>query len=255
MIDMHVHTNFSEDSKVLLEDYCAFALKKGVKYICFTDHVDFNPADAGLNYYKVDDFFESFYKVKKQYKDALNLLAGIEFGEPHLYMKEFEHYCTYPYDYIMGSIHYFYNNMFLSQMVKDNIDYKLAFKKYFEQLLLMVEYGNIDCVAHFDFPKRYYKKLYYEEETVRKICATMLKRDICLEINTSSIRKGMDQPMPGEELLSIYKESGGEYITIGADTHELSHLAADFDIAKDLANKFKLKNVIFIERKRVEVKI
>lgn len=252
---MHVHTHFSEDSEVSLEDYCAYAIKKGVKYLCFTDHVDLNPVDSGLNYYKVDNFFEEFYNVKEQYKEELNLLSGIEFGEPHKYIKEFEHYCTYPYDFILASVHYFYNDMFLSQMVKDNIDYELAFKKYFEQLLLMVEFGNFDCVAHFDFPKRYYKKLYYEKETILKIFSTMIKNNICLEINTSSIRKGLAQPMPGEELLSIYKSLGGECITIGADTHELSHLAADFDIAKNLANKLELKNVIFVQRKKVEIKL
>lgn len=40
-----------------------------------------------------------------------------------------------------------------------------------------------------------------------------------IEINTSSLRKGHEQTMPGRELLEIYKSSGGKYATIGSDAH------------------------------------
>jgi histidinol-phosphatase (PHP family) len=76
----------------------------------------------------------------------------------------------------------------------------------------------------------------------------MLKKNIVLEINTSSIRKGISEPMPGEEILKIYKQCGGEYVTIGSDAHEKEHLFADYSTAQNLIEKLGLKQVVFIKR-------
>ncbi len=47
MIDLHVHTHHSCDSRVTMEEYCTEALARGVTTICFTDHLDCNPVDEG----------------------------------------------------------------------------------------------------------------------------------------------------------------------------------------------------------------
>ena len=57
--------------------------------------------------------------------------------------------------------------------------------------------------------------------------------------------------MPGKELLQIYKDCGGNYITIGSDAHEVKDLAADNKAAKELSKSLGLQEVIFINRKRV----
>ncbi len=41
MYDFHVHSSFSGDCKYTMEDMLKGALQKGVKQICFTDHLDF----------------------------------------------------------------------------------------------------------------------------------------------------------------------------------------------------------------------
>lgn len=59
--------------------------------------------------------------------------------------------------------------------------------------------------------------------------------------------------MPGKELLQIYEDCGGNYITIGSDAHEVKDLAADNEAAKELSKSLGLQEVIFINRKRVLV--
>ncbi|MBB2184613.1 hypothetical protein H0486_17205 [Lachnospiraceae bacterium MD1] len=59
--------------------------------------------------------------------------------------------------------------------------------------------------------------------------------------------------MPDNELLEIYKDCGGNYITIGSDSHEAKDLAADNEVARKLADKYELKNVIFKEHKMIVV--
>lgn len=72
-----------------------------------------------------------------------------------------------------------------------------------------------------------------------------------IEINTSSLRKGHTQTMPGIEILQIYRNNGGKYITIGSDSHEVKDLAADNKIAKQLIQDMNFQEVVYINRERV----
>ncbi|NLL38270.1 MAG: histidinol-phosphatase HisJ family protein [Clostridiales bacterium] len=246
--DMHTHTRYSSDSKALMEDYCKKALVCGVNIICFTDHADYNEKDSGYMYYDADAFFREFNEIKEKYRGRIELLSGIEFSEPHLYGEKLEQLSKFPYDFILGSIHFFYNDMFPSEMLKNGLPAELIFEHYWEELLKMVDYGCFDCVAHLDFPKRYYNKLIYSEEKLSQILDIIIKKEICLEINTSSLRKRIGSAMPDRDMLSLYKALGGKYVTIGSDAHSAGELAADFAYARELAESLKLDAVIFRQR-------
>ena len=56
-------------------------------------------------------------------------------------------------------------------------------------------------MGHIDFPKRYYGEIYYEEPIINEIFRNLLEKDLVIEINTSSLRKGYVQTMPEKELL------------------------------------------------------
>ena len=71
-----------------------------------------------------------------------------------------------------------------------------------------------------------------------------------IEINTSSLRKGLKETMPGLELLEIYKDCGGQYVTIGSDAHYVSDIGADNEIAQKLIRDFGLQEVVYEQRKR-----
>lgn len=247
MIDLHVHTHHSFDSRISIEEYCQKAKEIGVKYICFTDHIDFNEADEGYGYYDKDKFFREFNIAREKYSKELNILCGIEFSEPHIYQKEFDEFCKLPYDFILGSIHFWVNNMFPSEMVKRNYPVDDAFKRYWEEVYKAVSYGGFDSLAHIDFPKRYYKKCLWSKTKMKDIFSAMVKNNIALEINTSSLRKGLTEAMPGKELLEIYHNVGGVMITQGADTHSTKELAADYEYGQSLISG-NLKSTIFIKR-------
>ncbi|MDO5157011.1 MAG: histidinol-phosphatase, partial [Eubacteriales bacterium] len=114
-----------------------------------------------------------------------------------------------------------------------------------------VKQGGFDALGHIDFPKRYYGEIYYEEKMMNEIFKYLLDKDMIIEINTSSLRKGHDETMPGIDMLQIYKENGGKYITVGSDAHEEKDLAADNKIAKKHISDLGLQEVIYIGRKRV----
>ena len=86
---------------------------------------------------------------------------------------------------------------------------------------------------------------------MKEIFKYLLDKDMVLEINTSSLRKGYSETMPGKELLEIYKACGGRYVTIGSDAHEVQDLSADNHIAKQLIQELMLQEVVYENRKRI----
>ena len=56
--------------------------------------------------------------------------------------------------------------------------------------------------------------------------------------------------MPGIELLEMYKENGGKYVTIGSDAHVVEDIGVDYKVAKELLNTVGLEEVIYRKRKR-----
>lgn len=249
MRDMHVHTEFSCDSDAKMEDYIEKAKIRGIGTICFTDHVDLNVNDYGYNYYSADRFWKRFHEIKNNADISMEILAGIEFGEPHLYEKNLEELIKYPYDFVIGSIHWI-GDMFPCQKVREQYSAKEFYTLYWQQLLKTVQTGGFDALGHIDFPKRYYGEIYYEETVINEIFRNLLDKDLVIEINTSSLRKGHAQTMPGKELLEIYKANGGKYVTIGSDAHVVEDIGADYTTAKSLLKEVGLQEVIYRQRKR-----
>ena len=249
MRDMHVHTEFSCDSEARIEDYIIEGNKKKISIICFTDHVDLNPNDYGYNYYSADKYWSKFGEIKSKNDTAVELLAGIEFGEPHLYENQLKELTKYPYDFVIGSIHWI-GDMFPCQKVREQYCAKEFYKLYWQEVLKTVKTGGFDALGHIDFPKRYYGEIYYEAPVMKEIFCSLLDKDLVMEINTSSLRKGHAQTMPGIELLEMYKENGGKYVTIGSDAHVVEDIGVDYKVAKELLNTVGLEEVIYRKRKR-----
>jgi histidinol-phosphatase (PHP family) len=50
--DNHIHSTFSVDAKDSSEAMVRAAIAKGLRAVCFTEHIDYNPRDHG------DGFFD-----------------------------------------------------------------------------------------------------------------------------------------------------------------------------------------------------
>lgn len=252
MRDLHIHTELSCDSEARIEDYILEAKRKGISTICFTDHVDLNTNDYGYDYYSAVEFWKRFDEVKSKENIGVEVLSGIEFGEPHLYGKRLAELAKYPYDFIIGSIHWI-GDMFPCQKVREQYSAKEFYTLYWQEVLKTVCAGGFDALGHIDFPKRYYGEICYEEKVIKEIFGNLLEKDLVIEINTSSLRKGHEQMMPGKELLDIYKANGGKYVTIGSDAHVVEDIGADYAQAKQLIKDIGLQEVVYRQRRRYAI--
>jgi histidinol-phosphatase (PHP family) len=61
---------------------------------------------------------------------------------------------------------------------------------------------------------------------LRKILEGAIKREMAVEINSSGLRQPPKDTYPCREILSLYKELGGEYAVLGSDAHCPADLGA-----------------------------
>lgn len=238
--DLHVHSlDFSGDAVSSMAEMCQGAIDKGLERICFTEHVDFDPHyDDSIPFdaAKYDKYIE---KMRRIYGDKLEILKGVEVGEPHMYRKEYEEIAAGDYDMVMVGLHYVNLPMGLHWTGNGGRDIftfavERIYRRYYEDLLAVAELGGFDVLAHFDYPKRYLGQDADEDELIQEILATVIKNNGILEINTSPWRKGCLEPAPSDKILQYYKAAGGTRLTIGSDAHGVVDIGADLDRALEL---------------------
>ena len=157
LYDMHVHTRFSHDGLSNMQEYCDKALQAGVDAICFTEHIDSDPNDPMHDYCDIDAYLAAFFDLKKRYEGKVKLMVGIEFTEPQFFGKQLAAMKSYPFDMVMGSAHYWLDDMFPSEMIEKQIPAQKSYNAYWDAVEAVVTAGGFMVLGHVDFPKRYYK--------------------------------------------------------------------------------------------------
>src|SRR5699024_7925101 len=103
-----------------------------------------------------------------------------------------------------------------------------AYQLYYEELLYCVKnFDQFNILGHIDLVKRYTKGESDDNfhELLREIFNVIIPRGQGIELNTSGVRYGLTSGMPSADILKLYKECGGEVLTLGSDSHEAKHVA------------------------------
>jgi histidinol-phosphatase (PHP family) len=231
--DMHVHSSFSVDSDCPMEEMVKAGIEKKLRYICFTDHIDFNPADSGYEYYDFDKISSEIERLRDKYSSSIQILKGLEFGEPHQFKKEFEACSKRDYDYILAGVHLI-EDIFVGEktlLLKYGCE-KLS-EIYYNEIRKTVEFGGFDAIAHIDYVKRCSNKDVFDQTTLAAIMNLLVKNDIALEVNTQYHRRGGNENFPSAEKIKMFKDAGGSKIVIGSDAHN------SYDLMKEVQNAHK----------------
>lgn len=245
-VDYHIHTMFSDDSNTNMEDIVKDAICKGIKEICFTDHVDHGiKTDKNCPYFFYKREFE---RLKKIYVNKITLKFGIEFGLQVEYIDIFkEEFDKYGFDFVIMSNHQVGNKEFWTydfQEGKTQAQYHLEYYK--ATLDCVRNFKDYSVLGHLDMIKRYDKEGPYDDENVKEVICEILKQVIKdgkgIEINTSSHQYKLPDTMPSTNILTWYKQLGGKIITIGSDAHDVSRVGSHFDTSIE-----KLKSIGFDE--------
>ena len=268
--DMHIHSYFSSDSVEKPESIIKTAIAKGYPYIYFTDHHDMDfpvhPSEPSMDFQlDFEKYIKELSKLKEKYRGQIEIRIGIEQGIcPETAPKIAALSNQYPFDFVIGSSH-------LSSLTNGDPYYPEyyagkpavnAYREYFaseaENVCLT---DGFDVYGHLDYAVRYCpdSAFVYRFEDYRDIFEVLLKRLIekgkGIEINTSGITK-IGYPHPHMEALKLYKELGGEIITIGSDAHTKERIGFGFETAEELLKDLGFQYyTIFKERKAEFVRL
>jgi histidinol-phosphatase (PHP family) len=259
VFDYHVHSTFSVDCKVPMEESCRAAIAAGVTEIAITDHVDYVPADPGYGYYRPDDYLRELDRVRERFAGALTVLRGAEvdfnLGTVELVERFIADYGR-EYDVIIGSTHYFSGGEMIFPDYFAGRTLGEVFAPYFDQVLHAVESDWFDTIGHLDLPKRYAPKTHRDYDPVEfrarlePIFDAMIERGVGFEINTSGLRQTPRTSMPGPAIVRWYVERGGRLITTGSDSHAAQTVGAGLEKTLDMLSLCGIESVASFRQRK-----
>ncbi|MHA1851320.1 MAG: histidinol-phosphatase HisJ family protein [Candidatus Thorarchaeota archaeon] len=274
MFDYHIHPNYSIDAEGSIEEYCEEALRKGLKEIAFTTHLDTNSiADdcyVNIRGKKVStrssvwlvDYEASIKSADDKYQErGLRVRLGVEVD----YIPEIdgtlpENFHSTEFDVILGSMH------LIDHIAISDGRAEQAFKrytmeemgyKYYTHLQNAIESNLFDIVAHIDLYRRF-GQAYYGDEIrdiwkphISDLANAMNTHSVGFEVNTSALRRGQSQPMPEASIINELKVEGVSTVTVGSDAHRPQDIGSDFEIAFRMLRDAGFSDISLFEKRKI----
>ena len=242
--DLHMHTVYCDGKNSPL-DMVLSAVEKGLKTVGVCTHAPMPfPAGWCIKEEKIKEFIDELKDLKEKYRDKINVLCGLEDDA-------FAVCDRTPFDYVIGSVHFFkvgekfypidLSAKDLRLAVEEGFggDACLAAEQYFENVVKVAQTATI--IGHFDLISKFkeidplfdenaprYKKAW--KSAVDKL----IPLNIPFEVNTGAISRGYrTTPYPSTEMIEYIKAKGGKLI-LSSDSHNAKNIAFEFDKWKGL---------------------
>ena len=225
MFDFHMHSRVSFDGHDTGEALAKAALAAGLKEICFTDHIDYDP----LNQMGCMAFDTALYN--KEYDNlelsGLKIRRGMEFGLMRDNQAQFkEDLKRRHFDFVLGSIHFVDDlDVYFESFWQGKTVFQ-AERRYLEETLACVQvHDDFDVLAHLTYIAKTRshhapRPVPFEEhrEVIDEILRILVSKGKGLEMNTSGIDR-CGGFLPTADIFRRFRELGGEIVTVGSDAH------------------------------------
>ncbi len=243
-VDYHMHTPLCGHAVGEPEQYAERALEVGLAEIGFSDHAPLGSHEDArytMNAGQLPLYHRMIERVQAMYQGRLLIKLGLEAD----YLPGFEAQTrtlvsAHPYDFVIGSIHFIdrwaFDDPDPSQQIKwKDKDIDLVYRDYYQLLRQSAESGLYDIMGHVDLVKKFGHRASADlSDEVRKTAVVFKKTGVVVEINTSGLRKPVNEIYPSLDILKIYRQAGVP-ITFSSDSHDPQDVGRDYDKAAALA--------------------
>lgn len=257
--DMHTHTYLCNHADGEPAEYLAAARKQNLAFLGVSDHF---PAPDGYDamYRMMPLQYDIYRNIVQELKRSaagfgdIEVLYGTEFDYVPGRMKEVcDAVSREDFDYTIGSIHYIDSFAFddpakKAEWLTRGVDE--LWDRYFELLGEFVNGFEFDIIGHCDLPKKFsyrHSSGSYTLKRMRAVFEIASRKGMCLELNTSGLRREAREIYPSLPLLRQAFEAGMN-ITFGSDSHTPSDVGRDFSLARELALAAGYRTVYAIRR-------
>lgn len=272
LIDCHTHTQYSMDSEADIIEMIERARELGLAAYAVTDHCECS-CWYEKEHYQNTELFDYFnYKedfeasvsavtsLKEKYPD-LELICGTELGQPLADTAIAEKIVNDPrLDFIIASLHqldnekdFYYINYY--RMTNDEINDLL--ERYFIGIYNICKWGKFDVLGHLTYCLRYMKirnnitpNLKIFDEIIAESLRTLALNGKGIEINTSGIRQGFGATFPSLKYVRLFRELGGEILSIGSDAHKVHDLGANIAEGTELARAAGFDKICYFKKRQ-----
>ncbi len=266
VIDYHVHPDYSPDAVGRIREYCARAKELGLEEICFTTHFEPDPERDEFESVIVRGearsvatdwarfYLEDIGRAQEEFS-GLKIRAGVELGyEMGVEGRIADFLDRYRFDFVLGAIHCLEHVAISGSKEVERMKRLLAPKgpeyvasRYFDYLQAAAGCRLFDCMAHLDIYRKYVLPLWARtkeagvfsrvvEERMEPALGYMAENKVGIEVNTSALRRGDEEPYPSWDIVRLARKAGVELFTLGSDAHRPEDLGKGLeDAAKHLA--------------------
>lgn len=249
LADYHTHTRVSPDADCSMMEMARAAVQAGLDEICFTDHVE--PVIWGTNQVRWSHDWlpavRDFAEAQAAWGGKIRLRLGTELGDAHWCFPAAETIMAAApeLDFIIGSVHMLspaFDGVDLYYFdPADEAEAKRAIADYLGQAQQLAEWdGKFSVLGHLTLPLRYLNEnkgfsLTFDgfEEQVEHLLRTLIAKGRGIELNTN---RG-NTPLPDEKWLRMYRDLGGEIITLGTDAHDTRYVGCAIRQRQDLLRR------------------
>lgn len=228
--DYHTHSRVSPDGRDSMLALAEAAVAAGLDEICFTDHFEpVEPRSTTLrSTYDWGALEAEYAQALAQWSGPVRLGLGLELGDALVDLPTTERLLAQApaLDFVIGSVHMLspaYDSQDLAWLREpDEAACQSEIQDYLAQTLRMAQWGQFDVLGHLTLPLRYMNEQRgfsvsmngYGAE-IAEILRALIHQGRGIEVNTN--RGG--QPLPSPRWLMLYRELGGEIVTLGSDAH------------------------------------
>ena len=258
LTDDHLHTEFSIDGCETMESVCEAAIERGLSEIAITDHMDIFSDKPYGSILDCELWYEKLTQVREKYRGRLMVHRGIELGQPQSNPSEAKSFLdTYPLDFIIGSVHCMENDIDVYEYDFSKVDAATLCPHYVEWLKDLATGFDFDVMGHIIYPSRYmlerrgihldmmeYRDLY------RELFELLIPSGRGIELNLSGLARGGGIAMPEMDLLKLYRECGGEIVTVGSDAHVTTQVGVVSAKGQEMLKEAGFKYIAYFEERK-----
>lgn len=258
MIDYHIHTKRCGHAKGEMAEYVEWAIAAGFTEIGFSDHLPFlHKRDPGytMALEELPGYVQEVEALRGQYP-GIRIRLGIEADYFPGREKETRALIdAYPFDYVVGSIHFIDGWGFDIPEEKESWrgkDVDTVYRKYFELLRQSARLAFLNIIGHSDLVKKFgHRPTVMLDREMEETARVFKEEGVSVEINTSGLRKPAKEIYPSLRLLEVYRKYDVP-IVFGSDAHAPAEVGKDFDQGIALARKVGYQEALIYEQRKVK---
>lgn len=262
MVDYHIHTDRCGHAKGSLEEYYREARRKGLEEIGFADHFPLSllgftpPIKVTMEGEELPHYVSDIEEMRRG-KKSPSVKLGIEVdylpGKEEAIKRGI---APYPFDYVVGSVHFLGNWDFTNPQVaqeyeklKDHQIFKLH-EEYFQLIEKVAQSNLFDIIGHIDVIKKFgYLPRQGTRYLMERVAGLLQEADICVEVNTAGLYAPAGEFYPGLEFLKIcfHKKIP---VTLGSDAHRPEDVGRDIKKALELLREVGYREIVLFNKRK-----